>query len=71
MSCRAQRDWATCRSLAGAPNDVEDQLGNEIAFAEHRREARTTLECIIENVPEGELRASFVALPEVKRVPSL
>ena len=31
-----------------------------------RHEARTALACIIENVPEGELQASFMGLPDVE-----
>jgi hypothetical protein len=30
--------------------------------------ARTPLDTIIEHIPEGELRASFVGLPEVKAI---
>ena len=33
-----------------------------------RQEARAILESIIEQIPEGELRASFLALPAVKRL---
>jgi hypothetical protein len=31
-------------------------------------EARTLLEDIIDHIPAGELRASFVALPELKKL---
>lgn len=42
----------------------EAQCGNETAAADLRPEARTTLETI----PKGELRAPFMALPEMKKI---
>ena len=41
-------------------------LGNEMAAAGLCYKARTTLEDIIEHIPEGELPASFVGLPELR-----
>lgn len=42
---------------------------NEIqTAADLRQEARATLDYIIEHIPEGELRTSFEALPEVKQL---
>ena len=45
--------------------EVEEQLGNEATAADLRQAARTALGYVIEQIPEGELRASFLALPEV------
>jgi DNA-binding SARP family transcriptional activator len=49
--------------IAGLLADLEEQAGNEEVAVALRHEARTTLEFIIDHIPEGELRASFVALP--------
>jgi hypothetical protein len=51
--------------LAGLLADLEEKVGNEDVAAGLYHEARTTLEDSIEHIPEGELRASFLALPEV------
>lgn len=45
--------------------DLEAQAGNEDVAAELHHKARTLLEDIIQHIPKGELRASFVGLPEV------
>jgi DNA-binding SARP family transcriptional activator len=55
--------WKILAALA----DLEAQQGNEPIADDHRHEARLTLESIINHIPEGELRASFMALPEVRR----
>jgi tetratricopeptide (TPR) repeat protein len=56
--------WRILATLA----EVENERGNEELATKLRHEARTTLEYIIEHIPEGELRASFVTLLEVKRL---
>jgi tetratricopeptide (TPR) repeat protein len=56
--------WRILAALA----EVENERGNEQLATKLRHEACTILEHIIEHIPEGELRASFVALPEVKRL---
>ena len=53
--------WQILATLA----DLEEKQGNEATATDLRHEARTTLDCIIENMPEDDVRASFVALPEV------
>ncbi len=45
-----------------------EKQGKQEKAAKFRQEARATLDFIIEQIPEGELRASFLALPEVKDV---
>jgi len=63
MAIKARRiAWKILVALA----DMETRQGNEVTATDLRQEARTTLEYIIEHIPEGELRASFVALPGVK-----
>jgi hypothetical protein len=52
--------------IAGLLADLEAQAGNEDVAARLRHEARVTLETIIEHISEGELRASFMALPAVR-----
>ncbi len=41
-------------------------IGQATAVSPIRQEARATLQTITEQIPEGELRASFLALPEVE-----
>ena len=55
--------WQILATLA----EIETQRSNSIAATSLRQEARTTLDFIIKHVPEGELRASYMALPEVRR----
>jgi len=43
--------------------EVKAHWSNQTIAADLGHEARTTLEDIIEYIPEGELRASFEALP--------
>ena len=54
-------EWQSALKLA----EVEEELENgETAVILHQ-EARATLQTIIEQIPEGELRTSFVVLPAV------
>lgn len=53
--------WQILATLA----EIETQRSNSTAATSLRHEALATLEYIIEHIPEGELRASFMALPEV------
>ncbi len=52
--------------LAVALAEAEELLGNEETAVSLRQEACTTFQSIIEQIPEGELRASFLALPAVE-----
>ena len=62
---RARRiGWKILAILA----DLEAQLGNETAAIALRQEARTTLDYIIDHIPKGELRTSFMTRPEVNRL---
>jgi predicted ATPase len=54
--------------IAGLLADLEEQAGNEDTAAMLRHEAHTVLDYIIEHIPEDEMRASFVDLPEVKPI---
>jgi tetratricopeptide (TPR) repeat protein len=56
--------WKILATLA----DFEKERGNEATAADLCQEARTTLEDVIEHIPESELRMSFMALPAVKRL---
>ncbi|MCB0179700.1 MAG: AAA family ATPase, partial [Anaerolineae bacterium] len=56
--------WEIAALLA----DVEAQAGNDDIAADLRQEARTVLDTIIDALPEGELRASFVGLPGVQKI---
>ncbi len=58
------RLWHILATLA----DVEEVQGNEGIALNLRHEARTTLEVIIDLIPEGEGRASFVGLPGVAAI---
>ncbi len=46
--------------------DIEDSLNNQANAVELRREACSILDNVIEDIPDGEMRASFLVLPEVQ-----
>ena len=56
--------WRILATLA----EVENERGNAELAVELSHEAFTTLGYIIKHIPNGELRTSFVALPEVRQL---
>lgn len=61
--------WVLWRIL-GDMTEVEAARGREAAAADLRREARAYVDYIAGHVAEADLRASFLSLPEVRRLHS-
>ncbi|MDX1520673.1 MAG: hypothetical protein R3264_03520 [Anaerolineae bacterium] len=56
--------WQILAALA----EVEGREGSAVSAGDPLAEARTLLEHILDSIPAGELRTSFVVLPEVKQL---
>ena len=49
-------------------SDIEARLGNNSESIHLRQEAKAILDHIVKTIPEGDMRASFIKLPEIRQI---